>query len=265
MFRFPKESLAIRADRLSPDFKVVKPDHARFGSGPYPTTIMMHGCGDKDGPQIDYANVAAAHGVASIIVDYYSARRINKPQALALVCAGLRLWGRERAGDICAALFWARQQDWVDGEALSLSGWSHGGWSVMDALALGPDVGKYARLTDLNDAVLDGVGSAFLVYPWCGTGTQTLSRGWVKPVRAFMLLAEKDKVAGVRAPLRALEAAQKSGAQVDSLIYPSATHSFDEKFTFNPSFIYDASLAERSMTFYGTWIAQGPGSDKHSC
>ena len=255
MIRFPAESLADRAKRLSPDFTIVTPDSKRFGCGPYPTTIMMHGCGDQNGPQSDYAKAAALHGVASIIVDSYTARRINKAEASALVCAGLRLWGRERAGDVVAALDWARRQDWADSNNLSLAGWSHGGWSVMDALALGPEVGKHAKITDLSGDCLSGVGSAFLVYPWCGAGAQTTSRGWLKPLRTFMLLAEKDSVAGVRYPLRALAAAKQSGAKTDSIVYPGATHCFDELVTLNPTFKFDPVDKARATSFYGEWIS----------
>jgi hypothetical protein len=119
MLRFPKESLAARATRLSPDFTVVRPEADVFGNGPYPTTIMMHGCGDQFGPQPEYAKAAAKHGVASIIVDSYTSRQITKVEAAGLVCAGLRLWGRERAGDVMAALHWARGQSFVDADRLS--------------------------------------------------------------------------------------------------------------------------------------------------
>jgi dienelactone hydrolase len=255
MIRLPAETLAQRSQRLSANFKIVKPDPAVFGAGPYPTTIMMHGCGDQNGPQIDYAQGAASHGVASIIVDSYTSRQISKPEASALVCAGLRLWGRERAGDVFAALHWARAQDWVKADALSLSGWSHGGWSVMDALALGPEVGRHANIKDLDDDILLGIERVFLVYPWCGAGAQTPSRGWTKPVRAFMLLAEKDSVAGVRYPLRALAAAAKSGARVDSQVYAGATHCFDEQITFNPTFKFDPAETKRAIALYGAWIS----------
>lgn len=255
MIRFPTENLADRTARLAPYFRIIKPDPKIFGNGPYPTTIMMHGCGDQNGPQSDYANGAARQGMASIVVDSYTMRDIDKIQASALVCSGMRLWGRERAGDIFAALHWARGQDWVNGDELSLSGWSHGGWSVMDALALGAEVGQHAGITDLAGDVLAGVGAAFVVYPWCGAGAQTPSRGWIKPVRAFMLLAEKDSVAGVRFPLRALAAAAKSGATVDSIVYPGATHCFDEEITFNPTFKFDPVDTVKAITLYGAWMS----------
>jgi dienelactone hydrolase len=261
MIRFPTETLQDRTARLAPCFTIIKPDAALFGMGPYPTTIMMHGCGTQFGPQGDYARAAAKHGVASIIVDSYSLRQIDRVKASAFVCSGMRLWGRERAGDIFAALNYAREQDWVDAGNLSLSGWSHGGWSVMDALALGAEVGKHAGITDLEGDVLAGVHAAFVVYPWCGAGAQTAGRGWVKPVRAMMLLAEKDSVAGVRFPLTALKAAEKSGAQTQSLIYKGATHCFDEELAWNPTFKFDPALAVRSHAFYGEWISGGNSTD----
>jgi dienelactone hydrolase len=256
MIRFPAETLAARAQRLAPYFTIIKPDPNIFGPGPYPTTIMLHGCGNHLGPQTDYARAAAGNGVASIIVDSYTPRQIDKARAVAFICSGLRLWGRERAGDVLAALHFARCQDWVCTGSLSLAGWSHGGWSVMDALALGAQVGQHAGITDLPDDPLAGVGSAFVVYPWCGAGAQTHGRGWVKPVRAFMLLAEKDSVAGVRFPLKALEAAHRSGAKTQSLIYAGATHCFDEENTFSPTFKIDPVLAARAHKLYGEWIAE---------
>jgi dienelactone hydrolase len=255
MIRFPTETLDARAARLTPSFAIVRPDPNVFGPGPYPTTIMMHGCGNQAGPQPDYAAAAALQGVASIIVDSFTLREIDAVQARAFVCSGMRLWGRERAGDVYAALHFARQQEWVCSGSLSLSGWSHGGWTVMDALALGSDVGQHAGITDLTGDVLAGVDAAFLVYPWCGPGAQTHSRGWTKPVRAVMLLAEKDIVAGVRFPLNALKVAGKSGAQVESVIYAGATHCFDEELAWNPSFKFDPVEAARAHDFYGRWIA----------
>jgi dienelactone hydrolase len=254
MIRFPSETLAARAARLAPHFTLVRPDAKDFGAGPYPTVVMMHGCGKHDGPQIDYARAAARKGVAAIIVNSYTPRRIGRAEASALVCAGLRLWGRERAGDVLAALHFAREQDWVDGNRLSLAGWSHGGWCVMDALALGPEVGVHARLVDVSEDVLAGVNNAFIVYPWCGVGAQTPRVGWTKPIHAFMLLAEKDSVAGVQFPLSALRAAAKSGAKVESLVLKGATHCFDEDDTFNPAFRFDPAEASRAHNLYANWI-----------
>jgi dienelactone hydrolase len=257
MIRFPLEGLAARAARLVSHFTLIKPDAARFGTGPFPTTIMMHGCGDQNGPQAHYARSAATYGVASIIVDSYTPRRITRMQAATLVCTGLKLWGRERAGDAFAALDWARRQNWVDSKRLSLAGWSHGGWTIMDALALGPAIGKHAALNDLMEDPLAGVTSVFLVYPWSGLGAHTPSRGWIKPVRAFMALAQRDAVVGTALPLRALQVAAQSGALVDSMIYPDATHSFDEESSINPTSKFHPDHAAHAIASYGQWIAGG--------
>lgn len=256
MIKFPVETIEARSKRLAAHFEIVKPDLDQFGTGPFPTTIMMHGCGKQDGPQGDYARAAARRGIAAIIVNSYTPRRISRAQAATLVCSGMRLWGRERAGDVLAALHYARGQEWVDPTRLSLAGWSHGGWSVMDALALGKEVGEHAAITDLDDDILDGVDRAFVVYPWCGTGAQTPRRGFVKPISAFMLLAEKDSVAGVRFPLAALNAAAKSGAHVESKVLANATHCFDEDNTFNPAFRFDPAEAARAHHLYADWISR---------
>jgi dienelactone hydrolase len=255
MIRFPTETLEDRAQRIGAHATVVQPDAATFGAGPHPCVIMMHGCGKHDGPQIDYAKAAAERGVGAIIVDSYTPRRISRAEAAGLVCSGLRLWGRERAGDIFAALHIARHLKWVNADRLSLAGWSHGGWCVMDALALGTQIGLHARISDLPQSILDGVNNAFVVYPWCGTGAQTPRRGWVKPVHAYMLLAEKDGVAGVQAPLAAMRAAAKSGAQIEHKVLAGATHCFDEDKTYNPAFRFDPAEAVRAHALYADWIS----------
>ena len=250
MKRFPRETLSARADRLSPAAVIIKPD----GDGPFPVGIMHHGCGNADGPQIHYAKAAARAGIASVIVDSYGPRRLSLTQARTLVCGGLHLWGRERAGDLLAMLHWVRQQAWADPSRLAAAGWSHGGWTIMDALALGPACAEHARLTDVPANPLDGLKTVFLVYPWCGFGAQTHKKGWTRAISAHMILGQKDSVSGVRFPLRAAAAARLSGAQVETDIYPNATHSFDEVTSVNPTFRHDPALEARAIAAFTAWM-----------
>jgi dienelactone hydrolase len=242
MIRFPDETLADRAARLAPHFQVVLPE----GEGPFPVCVMMHGCGKADGPQPGYARALAQAGVASLLVDSFAPRGIDRAQAVALVCSGLRLQGPRRAGDLAAALHWLGGEAWADAPRLAIAGWSHGGWTVMDAMTLGPSLGARAGLTDAGERAFDGVRHVFAVYPWCGVGARTIARGWVKPVETTIIVAGRDTVSGSVQPLAAAEAIRRCGASVHVEMFEAATHSFDELGVVDPRFRYDVELVERA-------------------
>ncbi|GIU67125.1 dienelactone hydrolase family protein [Candidatus Phycosocius spiralis] len=252
MRKLPVETLAARAERFAPFYRIVKP----VGPGPFPTVVYLHGCGDANGPQPHYATAAAARGVASILVNSFAPRGITLLEARLLVCSGMRLWGRERAGDVLASLDWARNQNWVDKARLGLAGWSHGAWSIMDALALGQECARHAHLEALPHDLFAGLKTTFLVYPWCGIGAQTLSRGWTKTIPTAFILAQNDSLAGISLPLKAAELLSNTGCHVETHIYPGATHSFDEETSVNPTFRYEASKARDAHTRFANWMAR---------
>ncbi|MCU0883184.1 MAG: prolyl oligopeptidase family serine peptidase [Hyphomonadaceae bacterium] len=243
MKAFPKDTCLDRAERLLPHAQVLRPDRP----GMFPLVVMLHGCGSPNGPQNDYARALVEAGIACVIIDSYQPRAIGRAQAVARVCTGTLLWGRERAGDLLAVLAWAKSQDWVDRERLGAVGWSHGGWTIMDALALGPEVARHAGLTDLPDHALDGLAHVSLIYPWCGPGSHTGLRGWTRPCNGLMLLAERDSVAGTRLPRHALRRARDSGADIDLHLFDGQTHSFDERQSLNPTFRYCPQSAARAI------------------
>lgn len=251
MMKFPRETLDARAERLLPHCQIFKPE----GDGPFPTAFLFHGCGDPDGPQPGYAKAAAAKGVACVVVDSFRPRGVSLTEARVLVCTGLRLWGRERAGDLIALMQWARGQDWVASDRLAAAGWSHGGWTVMDALALGAEVAEFADLEGVPTDPLAGLATAFLVYPWCGLGAQTLRRGWQKAIPTYLMLGEDDTLSGTRYPLKAMDKIRATGARVETHIYPGATHSFDEEKSVNPTFRFDPVKTADAHARFATWMA----------
>ena len=252
MQKFPRETLDSRAARLLAHCQIFKPE----GNGPFPTAFLFHGCGDNDGPQPGYAKAAAQKGIASVVVDSFRPRDISLTEARILVCTGLRLWGRERAGDLIALLHWARGQDWVQADRLAAAGWSHGGWTVMDALALGPEVAEFADLEGVPADPLAGLSTAFLVYPWCGLGAQTLRKGWQKAIPAYLMLGENDTLSGTHLPLKAADKVRLSGATVETLIYPGATHSFDEETSVNPTFRFNPEQTADAQARFADWMAR---------
>src|SRR5262249_47145807 len=140
---------------------------------------QMHGCGGKKPFQLTWAEKAREAGWAVLVVDSYPFRNISSFQAYAFVCTGLHLWGRERAGDLYAAMEWVRRQGWADPNHIVAAGWGHGGWSILDAMAMKPgeEMASATKLSDLPAEPLQGLAGAFVVYPYVGIGSLARDNG----------------------------------------------------------------------------------------
>jgi dienelactone hydrolase len=204
--------------------QVLVPD----GEGPFPVVIQMHGCGGVQPMQRRYAETARQAGVAVVILDSLTPRGIGRREALLTVCTGLRLRGAERAGDLTAALAWVQAQPWADGSRLAAAGWSHGAWSIMDALA----ADTHPALARLKLAVL--------IYPYAGPLSQTARCGWgLHRPKVLACLAGRDTVVGTLAPRRAIQRLEADGLDVDLLHLPEATHAFDDDGSSDPRMRYN--------------------------
>lgn len=198
------------------------------GAGPHPCVLILHGCGGVRRVSHAYAEAAVKTGCAAMIVDSLTPRGIDYDAALAQVCTGRVLWGRERAGDLYAALDIARDDPKIDAGRLALAGWSHGGWTVLDALALDADGQAPDGLRTPPDSPFRGVRGVFLVYPYC-SGPALARR---KPIRPDMpveaIFVEHDSMAKEQDVIAVLEQARGDGAAVRWTTYGGVTHGFDE-------------------------------------
>ena len=97
-----------------------------------------------------------------------------------LVCAGQIFMGSERAGDVLVSIDDARRMRFVDPDSLVLIGSSHGGWAIMDLLALDPPRRLPFNLATLPAGApadpLAGVVGAILLYPYCGQANRAAPR-----------------------------------------------------------------------------------------
>ena len=202
------------------------------GQGPFPVVVQMHGCGGIQPMQRRYAEAAREAGVAVVILDSLTPRGIGRREALMTVCSGLRLRGAERAGDLLQVLDWLQTQSWADPSRIAAAGWSHGGWSIMEALAAD---GRHAALARLKLAVL--------VYPYAGPLARTAQHGWGdnRP-RVLACLGGRDAVVGTLAPRRALARLTADGLDVSVLDLPDATHCFDDDSASDPRTVYRPDL-----------------------
>jgi len=248
------ETLAERADRMAPHFTVTRPEAA---NGRTPVIVFMHGCGGRRPFLDDMARVASEAGAAVIDVDSYAHRRISRTAALATVCTGARLRGNERAGDLYAALHWARTQDWVDPDRMAAIGWSHGGWSIMDALALrtGREMRRATGISDLPEEPLIGLSSVMLVYPYAGIASLAGRRGWRVSPQTTAILARRDSIVGFDTPRRAIERQRARGANIDVHIFDDATHAFEDEGAEHPQVRYNPAATQREYELIRAMVA----------
>jgi dienelactone hydrolase len=236
---------------LEPSIRVYKPD----GPGPFPAVLQIHGCGGAKPIQDDYAKAAQRVGALVVVLDSLTPRGIDFDQALRLVCSGRVLRGGERAGDVVAGLEMLRRRGDVDASRIALTGWSHGGWAIMDLLAFDTPRERPYNLKNLPHDVWKGVLGIELIYPFCGFPALTPRRGWSKtdiPVDA--LLMDNDTIAKIPDTLAAFEKARASGARIDVETWKGVTHAFEEDEHAKDSGLrYDPARAAEAHRRYAAW------------
>jgi dienelactone hydrolase len=247
------EPLDRRIAALVEGADIVKP----AGNGPFPVVVQLHGCGGKKPHQARWAEVARDAGWAAMVVDSYRHRGITSLQAYTSVCTGMRLWGRERAGDLYAAMHWLRTQAWVDPARIAVAGWSHGGWTVLDAMSLEPgrDMAWATGLTGLDAEPLAGLIGAFVVYPFVGPGSVARSHGLRVDASTLALVGTRDVIVGGRSVGRALERMATPREPVSVVVLEGATHAFDEPETRDMRTRYDPELTARAHTLYRDFLS----------
>lgn len=236
--------LSEQAEFLAPHVEIRVPEGAE---GPVPAALLFHGCGGLRQLQTDYADALNDAGFAAIIIDSNGARDIGRLGAMTQVCGGFRLWGQERAADIFAAVELARADPRINGERLTLVGWSHGSWAILDALGF---EAQEAAIPALGNATarLPGVERAIVFYPWCGWPSRTGREGLDTERPLSIILAGSDLVAR-RTPCREQAAtAIAEGQPVEIETWDGLTHAFDEPNPppLDPRIHYDAEAAERA-------------------
>lgn len=221
-----RQPVDVRAQALAAHVTVALPE----GEGPFPVVVQMHGCGGRKRFQDAWAEVFRQAGFAAVVVDSFAPRGISTVHAYFTVCLGVSLRGDERAGDLFAALHWVRAQPWADAQRLAVAGWSHGGWTVLDALTLrpGPQAEQATGLSGLPEAPLAGVRGALLFYPYAGQLSRAARRPFMAHPATFAVLATGDSVVGFLGAKRALERLEAEGATVELHLFEGATHAFDE-------------------------------------
>jgi dienelactone hydrolase len=221
-------------------------------NGPVPAVLMFAGCGGVRQVQDDYAETALEAGWAAVIVDSHAARGIGRLGARLTVCTALRLRGAERAADVFEALEIVRADARLDPSRTVLTGWSHGGWTILDALVM----------AEAGDApALSGVQAAFLLYPYCGLLT-IADDAPIGGVPVTMILAGRDRVVSAAACRDLAEERRAEGAEITIIEEPALTHAFDAPDQpADPRMRYDADGAQRARARFAAVLESDAALD----
>ena len=219
---WPLDTIERRWDMLAPGVRACGPANEE----PRPAVLLFHGCAGVRGHIETYAQAAAEAGFRAFTIDSYEPRGWSQGYATTFVCSGAMFWGRERAGDVLAAVWGLSQDAGVDASRIALAGWSHGAWSIMDLMTMGLDRPGEASLANPSPDCLSGVRSLFLAYPYGGPGALSRSRPWVRAPETFGVVAEKDHLTAQADALRIFDAPRRHDTDVQLWIAPG-THAFD--------------------------------------
>ena len=244
-------SLETLARQMEPGFTVLRPE----GPGPFGVLIQMHGCGGMQPLQMTYARAVCDAGFAVVVVDSFAPRGLSRLAATLTVCTGLAMHGARRAADLFAVLHWLERRPWADRDRVAAAGWSHGGWTLLDALALEtpallPGRANALRLSDAPERLQDRLKAVILVYPYAGPACLATRHGWPKAAPpVFAVLAGRDQVVGTAAPAAMMRRLQAEGADLEQLVLPQATHAFDDQAASDPRTRYRADYTDQTLTF----------------
>jgi uncharacterized protein len=111
--KFPSGELSLRG-------KLVLPQESKWGNGPYPAVVVVHG--SEADSAVDYYSepyIYAANGFAALVFDK---RGTGESQGKYLQNFHVL------SDDVVAAVRWLRAQPGIDGERIHLAGFSQGGW-----------------------------------------------------------------------------------------------------------------------------------------
>jgi dienelactone hydrolase len=211
-------------------YQVMKPP----GDGPFPTGLLFSGCDGPKDNMVRWGEVLNAAGWAAVIVDSHAPRDLQDFEVWRLICTGQLLFGSERAGDVLVAIHDARRADFVDPDRIVLLGASHGGWAIMELLALEQAWQLPPNLTALPEAIsienpLAGIVGQVLLYPYCSLGNRARNGGWRHPAPTLFILSAEDTIAPARDCLQVAAMIENRGLQVETATFERVTHGFDQR------------------------------------
>lgn len=231
------------------------------GSGPFPTVLLLHGCG---GPVTSKGAIASrermwmeqfvADGYVVLLLDSFN------PRGFSSICTRRDrpiTAEKDRPYDAYAALRWLRAKPFVMSDRVAVMGWSHGAMTILATVS--QTMIKEIGWTE------PGFVTAVTFYPGCLDLSKTPYKATVP---LLMQLGEKDDWTPARYCLRLADDVKKAGDPIEIDVYPGAYHAFDnptgtvhERSTSNTGGTRtvhsgrDPEAARRAMARTRAWIA----------
>lgn len=176
------------------------------GGGPFPTVIILHGCGGHDHHHQAWAERLVTWGYVGVVVDSFGSRGHGS------VCKRTDVvTPQDRISDIIGTVEYLQKLPYVAKDQIGLLGFSHGGWTVMKAVQ--------------EDAYLKsyGIKGAVAYYPYCHPTRDT------KVDMPLLVLIGNEDTATPPDLCRQLRdnKALKSASTTEMVFYDGAYHSFD--------------------------------------
>jgi len=190
------------------------------GEGPFPTAILLHGCAGDKAHLEGWVRLLARHGMLVYTIDSLTPRKINVLQARCFVCTGLRLHGAARSRDVTMALSFVLQDPMADRRRVSLVGWSHGAWTIMEWM-LDDAAAKFAKQAEVF------INALVLAYPYCGFASIVHEREWTRLTPVMVVTGGKDSVVPTKKTLAFVEKLSAMNAPVAHEHIEAAGHAFD--------------------------------------
>jgi len=241
------DDLKSRWARLEPHMTVVGPDDDR----PRPAVLLFHGCGGLRDHLPRYAAAAKAAGWRAFIIDSYGPRGWGRAFTLTAVCTGLSFRGYERAGDVLAAIQGISARPDVDETQVTLGGWSHGGWSIMEMMSAEP-LPNTMGVTNPADADLSGIRAVWLMYPYIGPFAFNRMKPWRHCPKVLAVTCKRDHLTTERNAEQVNAMIRNCGAEVESWV-AIGTHAFDEP-TNNGPMRHDPELTEEALRRFRAFL-----------
>jgi dienelactone hydrolase len=175
------------------------------GNGPFPTIVMLHGCSNTEKALVYFniwANRFADWGYVSLLVDSFG------PRGKTQICDQLDYISTTvRTQDAYDAKSYLQKLAFVNGNNISIVGWSHGGITALQVA------------TRLNEASPFNAVVAF--YPYC----PLLLPSHNTPL--LILIGEKDDWCPAARCSNMVLTEKDNKHEVVLKVYPDASHAFD--------------------------------------
>ena len=207
------------------------------GTPPYPAVVVLHGCNGVSQNTFVWARRLASWGYAALIINSFN------PRGLQQVCDGSRaLPGAERAQDAFEAAAYLRSRSDIDAGRIAVLGYSHGGWTALNA-----STEKSIERTNAPP-----FRAVVAYYPFCPEVAPLLATD----VQIFIGDAD-DWASAARCSALVEKYGQDTPHRPSLMVYAGAKHSFDanqpDRVYFGHQLAYDpkatADALERTRKF----------------